>query len=82
MRALITDKPNFNVFEAFKLCDVNHDGIITEIELATFLESRGIECDNHDIHLLMDKFDKDRDGKISYHEFMEEMMPKIPHKTI
>jgi hypothetical protein len=82
LRQLVNDKPHFNVFEAFKFCDVNHDNIITENEIGRLLESRGIDLDNHELHLLMEKFDKDRDGKISYNEFMEEVMPKSPHKAI
>ena len=33
-----------------------------------------------DISGLMEKFDKDRDGRISYSEFMDEMLPKSPVK--
>jgi Ca2+-binding EF-hand superfamily protein len=29
----------------------------------------------------MEKYDKDRDGRISYSEFMEEILPKSPAKV-
>jgi len=29
----------------------------------------------------MEKYDKDRDGRISYGEFMDEILPKSPSKA-
>lgn len=34
-----------------------------------------------DVSGLVDKYDKDKDGKISYNEFMDEILPKSPGKT-
>ena len=76
LRQDINAKPNFNVFEAFKFCDVNHDNVVTGNELGRLLESKGIDTNNHEMHILMHKFDKDKDGKISYNEFMDEILPK------
>lgn len=70
----------FSVYEAFKTCDVNNDGIVTKNEIRKLLDSRGIYVSDRDVNTLMEKFDKDKDGKISYSEFMEEIIPKSPSK--
>ena len=33
-----------------------------------------------DVSMIMEKFDKDRDGRISYTDYMEEIRPKSPMK--
>jgi Ca2+-binding EF-hand superfamily protein len=33
-----------------------------------------------EVSSLMEKFDKDRDGRISYSEYMDEILPKSPVK--
>lgn len=63
----------FNVYESFKTCDINNDGIVTKDEIKRLLDSRGFYATDKDVNGLMEKFDKDRDGKISYSEFMEEI---------
>jgi Ca2+-binding EF-hand superfamily protein len=45
------------------------------------MESRGFYVSDKDVSTLMEKFDKDKDGIISYGEFMEEMLPKSPAKA-
>jgi Ca2+-binding EF-hand superfamily protein len=37
----------------------------------------GVYVSNDDIELLMNKFDKDLDGKIGYQEFRDELLPKL-----
>jgi Ca2+-binding EF-hand superfamily protein len=63
----------FNIYEAFKTCDINNDGIVTKEEIKKLLDSRGFYVTEKEVHGLMEKFDKDRDGRISYSEFMEEI---------
>jgi len=71
----------FSVYDAFKACDVNGDGIVTKEEIRRLLDSRGYYVTDNEVSTLMEKFDKDRDGKISYSEFMEEILPKSPSKA-
>lgn len=46
------------------------------------MESRGFYVNKKDLNTIMEKFDKDKDGKISYSEFMDEFLPKSPSKVI
>ncbi len=44
------------------------------------MESKGVRVNYKELDSLVDKFDKNKDGKISYGEFIDEMMPKSPAK--
>ena len=56
------------MIEAFNSCDLNEDGIISRDELRRLIESRGFYVSEKEVTTLIEKIDKDRDGKISYHE--------------
>ena len=72
----------FNIYEAFKTCDINDDGVVTQNEIGRLMESRGFYVSSKDLNTIMEKFDKDKDGRISYNEFMDEFLPKSPSKVI
>ena len=61
-------RPTFNVIEAFNSCDLNKDGIISRDEIRRLIESRGFYVSEKEVTTLIEKIDKDRDGKISYHD--------------
>jgi len=44
------------------------------------LTEYGIYASENDMHMLMKRFDKDKNGLISYAEFIEEMTPRLPEK--
>lgn len=77
-RQNLSSKPLFSAYEAFKTCDVNDNGIVSTHEIKKLLETRGFYVPHRQVSNLVDKFDKNRDGKISYSEFMEEILPKSP----
>ena len=65
----------FTPYEAF-LDIVNDDeGYINENNLAYFLIKNNIEIQKEDAHQLMFRLDKDNDGKISYDEFQDMLLP-------
>ena len=70
----------FNTYDAFKSCDMNDDGIVTGNEIRRLMESKGMYVNSQDIDNIVGKFDKDRDGKISYNEFAEEFLPRSPQR--
>jgi len=72
--------PCFNVFEAFNSLDLNDYGNISIPEIKRMMESRGFYASEVEVKNLVDKFDKDKDGRISYAEFREEILPKSPVK--
>jgi Ca2+-binding EF-hand superfamily protein len=68
LRQRLYKRPGFNLYEAFISCDVNDDGIVTKEELRRLIESRGFYVSEKEVNQLVEKLDKDRDGRISYAE--------------
>jgi Ca2+-binding EF-hand superfamily protein len=44
------------------------DGMVSRDELRKLIESRGFYVSEKEVSQLVEKIDKDKDGKISYHE--------------
>ena len=68
LRQRLSKRPGFNIIEAFNSCDLNEDGTITRDELRRLIESRGFYVSEKEVSSLIEKIDKDKDGRISYHE--------------
>jgi len=68
LRQRLYKRPGFNIYEAFISCDLNDDGIVSKEELRRLIESRGFYVSEKEMNTLVEKIDKDRDGKISYQE--------------
>eukprot|EP00828_Plagiopyla_frontata_P020355 TRINITY_DN26020_c0_g1_i1.p2 TRINITY_DN26020_c0_g1~~TRINITY_DN26020_c0_g1_i1.p2 ORF type:complete len:122 (+),score=14.95 TRINITY_DN26020_c0_g1_i1:103-468(+) len=71
-------RPMFNLYEAFKSLDLDQDGVINYEELKIMLTNYGIYTTENDMLNLFGRFDKDKDGKIKYQEFVQEVVPKQP----
>lgn len=57
---------------------MDQNGRISKEEFRKMIESRGFYVSEKEVITLVDKMDKNKDGRISYHEFREEFMPKSP----
>jgi len=68
------------VRKAFRDMDVNKDGSIGAEELAHVFAKLNIQVDWGTVMKLMNQFDSDNNGKISYDEFMEHFAPGIQGK--
>jgi uncharacterized protein YneF (UPF0154 family) len=68
LRQRLYKRPGFNVYEAFISCDLNDNGSISKEELRRLIESRGFYVSEKEVSQLIEKIDKDRDGRISYAE--------------
>jgi uncharacterized protein YneF (UPF0154 family) len=78
IRQRLNDRPGFNIYDAFAACDINEDGRITKEEIRRMIESRGFYVSDREVSNLVEKFDKNKDGRISLAEFREEMLPRSP----
>jgi len=78
LRQRLSKRPGFNVYEAFATCDINNDGTISKDEIRRLIESRGFYVSEKEVNSLVEKIDKDKDGRISYSEFREEFVPHSP----
>ncbi len=76
LRQRLSRRYNFNVHEAFSYLDANDDGIISADELGDILDRNDFYATQRELKLLMDRLDGNRDGRITYSEFVQEMTPK------
>mgnify|MGYP000940113490 FL=1 len=68
-------RPLFDIYNAFKALDRNENGYITLEEFKDVLRDHGIFFSLDEVMGLLKRFDKNRDGKVSYSEFASEMSP-------
>jgi Ca2+-binding EF-hand superfamily protein len=80
LRQRLSRLPTFNLYDAFQAVDSGRDGFITLDEFREILGRHGVFATTKDLESLMDRYDKNRDGMVSYSEFVQEVTPKSPRK--
>nr|KYP31502.1 putative calcium-binding protein CML25 [Cajanus cajan] len=60
-----------SLVEAFRAFDVDNDGRITHAELGGILGSLGYNASEQEVRAMMERGDKNKDGLLSIHEFLE-----------
>ena len=78
LRQRLASKPGFNAYEAFNSLDLNCDGSITTLELRRMIESRGYFVGQKELEQVVDKMDRNRNGRVDFGEFAEEVRTKSP----
>ena len=63
--------------QAFDVFDKNKDGMISRQELKTIMRSLGQNPTEDDIEEMLLNVDRDKDGQISYDEFMKIISQQI-----
>lgn len=69
------NRPNFDLEAAYKV--LNQDGLasISLVEFKQVLRSHGLIAFDREVKVLFDRFDKDKDGFLSYDDFKHEISP-------
>lgn len=80
LRQRLSKMPESSLFQAFNSIDKDKNGYITIEEFQKTLQSYGVYPSSKDLQGLMQKYDKNKDGRVSYSEFVEEVTPKSPKK--
>mmetsp|Transcript_7231 Transcript_7231/g.5496 ORF Transcript_7231/g.5496 Transcript_7231/m.5496 type:complete len:192 (+) Transcript_7231:183-758(+) len=83
IRQKLHKSSTFSVYDAFKAVDSNEDNRITRDELRKIIEEGskgGFFVTSQEINQLMERYDKNGDGVISYSEFADEIRPHSPGK--
>ena len=80
LRQHLSRNPYFDASEAFRVCDLNQNGLVSADEIRYLMESRGYFISNQEARAVTSKFDRNGDGKITYNEFMHEVRPKSPQR--
>ena len=60
--------PYFNVNDAFNSLDINGDGRISRDEFRRMIQSRGFYVSEKEVSEIVEKMDKTKDGRVSFHE--------------
>lgn len=76
LRHKLAGRPLFNVRSAFKYIDRDQNGAITHLDLRDSLVSHGFYATEKEIQLIMSKFDKFSDNKVTMTDFIDELVPK------
>mmetsp|Transcript_6972 Transcript_6972/g.12741 ORF Transcript_6972/g.12741 Transcript_6972/m.12741 type:complete len:519 (-) Transcript_6972:1483-3039(-) len=80
IRQTLSQDTSFKISEVFNAIDISQDGCLTLDELRSVLQSHGHIVTEKDLETLMKIYDKDRDGRVSYTEFLTGISPKSPRK--
>ncbi len=75
-RKRLAKRPFFNVHEAFAAVDSDRDGFITRDEFKQILKEYKFYPTDQEVTQLIERFSRNRDGRVSYSEFVEEIMPR------
>jgi Ca2+-binding EF-hand superfamily protein len=69
--------PNFNLTKAFDVMNrVNQakEDKVTEVELKNILHVNGVYTLDRDVRILLDRYDKNKDGVATFQDFANEVM--------
>ena len=80
LRKRLARRPFFNCTDAFNACDADKNGFITRDEFKEILKEYGFYATESEITWLLDRYDRNKDGRISFSEFIDEILPKSPRK--
>ena len=76
LRKRLQRRPNYNPHTAYAHLDRRENGYLTVDEFRTFLIENKVAVSDCDLKLLVTKYDTNRDGRVSYSEFLAETTPK------
>lgn len=71
-------RPGFNCYEAFNSLDLNDNGSIDAGELKRMIESRGYFVTHKEVDQVIDKMDKNGNGRVTFSEFRQEVVNHSP----
>ena len=80
LRRRLLRRPGFSASDAFTAVDADRNGYITRDEFRGILREYGFFATETEIQWLVDRYDRNRDGRITYSEFVEEILPKSPSR--
>ena len=78
LRQRLAARPGFNAYEAFNSLDINGDGSLSAHEIRRMIESRGYFVSQREVDQVVDKMDRNKDGRVTFAEFSDEQRQKSP----
>eukprot|EP00743_Colponemidia_sp_Colp-15_P002650 GILK01002872.1.p1 GENE.GILK01002872.1~~GILK01002872.1.p1 ORF type:complete len:586 (-),score=91.06 GILK01002872.1:92-1849(-) len=80
LRQRLSSRRGFNLHDAFEAVDRDGNGFITMDEFRAILQDNGIFATEKELLSLMSRYDKNKDGRVSYTEFVQEVTPRSPSR--
>lgn len=74
-------RPKFNLTDTFQHLDFSDQGQLYKENFKKLLNDNKHYATDGEIAMLFNRFDKNRNGRISFQEFTEEVMPKNSFAT-
>ena len=78
----LINRYDFDTLNAFKTVDADRLGSLDHETLYQFFRSNKITVSDDDVLALLRRLDKDQDGKVSYAEFVDSVMPADPYYKV
>ena len=71
----LIQKPDFNVFDAFRIFDIDSRGWVSLSDLKLGLNDIGVFPGHEELDLYFKRYDKDQDGRLKFSEFCDSFSP-------
>ncbi|XP_051148522.1 probable calcium-binding protein CML15 [Andrographis paniculata] len=68
--------------DIFNRFDMNHDGSLTQLELAALLRSLGLKPNGDQIHILLANMDSNGNGAVEFDELVEAILPDMNEEVL
>ena len=75
VKIALIQKSDFNLFDAFRIFDIDSRGYITMSDLRSGLNEIGIFPSTEELDLFFKRYDKNQDGRIRFSEFCDSFSP-------
>lgn len=75
-KGYLVDRPDFNLFDAFRIFDYSNLGAISRIDLKLGLNDLGLFPSDLELELFIARYDTDGDGKLRFSEFCKAFEPQ------
>ena len=76
-KSILSSTPNSSAYDCFNTLKPNYSNSISKRDIESFCQQFGKILTPFESEILFDKLDKNKDGVITYNEFLGEITPKF-----
>lgn len=70
-KVTMTNKPDFNLHDAFRIFDVDYRGYVSSADVREGLAAVGVYPTSDEVDLFLSRYDQNKDGRLSFAEFSD-----------